>query len=202
MAVIETMLRKVLSLSALVATLHLGSSEPMIPGYGTYAPSILAERLDFTNTMPIDRTTERFDAPDDALSPLVDSLLAEARSHLGTGYRRGGKTPKGFDCSGFTGYVFRQFGYTLGASSREQFARDGVFVPDDEILPGDLLFFKGRSKGSVGHVGIAVSADRISGDITFIHSAISGGIRIDHTSAPYYRKRYLGARRVLQTLNH
>lgn len=155
-------------------------------------------RPDFTNTEPIsqqERLTEN--ERNEIYNQLIADLLSEANSHLGTRYRRGGKTPKGFDCSGFTGYVFNKIGYRLGASSREQFARDGYKVSDSEVAPGDLLFFKGRSRNSVGHVGIAISADHSTGDITFIHSATSGGIRIDHTSAPYYRARYLGARRVI-----
>lgn len=155
-------------------------------------------RPDFTNTDPISRQERLAEKErNEGYVNLISDLLSEATSHIGTRYRRGGKTPKGFDCSGFTGYVFNKIGYRLGASSREQFARDGYKVADDDVRPGDLLFFRGRAKGSVGHVGIAISADHSTGDIIFIHSATSGGIRIDHTSAPYYRSRYLGARRVI-----
>ena len=71
-------------------------------------------------------------------------------------------------------------------------------VSRKEVQPGDLLFFTGRASrsGRVGHVGIAVSADPVSGEITFIHAARSG-IRIDKLSAPYYAARFLSARRVL-----
>lgn len=127
---------------------------------------------------------------------LINDLLDEAHKYIGTGYRRGGKTPKGFDCSGFTGYVFRQFGMQLGASSGDQY-RQGQKIENDEIQPGDLLFFKGRSARQVGHVGIAVSNDPETGEITFIHSATSGGVRLDRVSAPYYSKRFLGARRII-----
>ena len=127
---------------------------------------------------------------------LINDLLDEAHKYIGTGYRRGGKTPKGFDCSGFTGYVFRQFGMQLGASSGDQY-RQGQKIETDEIQPGDLLFFKGRSARQVGHVGIAVSNDPETGEITFIHSATSGGVRLDRVSAPYYSQRFLGARRII-----
>ncbi len=160
------------------------------------APLYFAEQLNFTNTPPLDSPLSEADTSSE-LPPVLDDILSEAKTHLGTRYRRGGKSPAGFDCSGFTGYVFRQFGYRLGASSRDQYARDGVSVPTDEIRPGDLVFFKGRSKGSVGHVGIAVDRDPATGDVTFIHSATSSGIRYDRISAPYYRQRFLGARRVI-----
>jgi cell wall-associated NlpC family hydrolase len=67
-----------------------------------------------------------------------------------------------------------------------------------EIQPGDLLFFTGRASrsGRVGHVAIAVDADPVSGEVTFIHAARTG-IQIDRMSAPYYSSRYIGARRVI-----
>lgn len=129
---------------------------------------------------------------------LADDLIEYAKQFMGTRYRRGGKTPSGFDCSGFTGYVFRQFGYLLGASSSVQ-ALQGDEVMKEDVLPGDLLLFNGRRVGSnVGHVGIAIAYDHDTGEITFIHSAIGGGIRIDKTSSPYYKLRYLGARRIIK----
>lgn len=145
-------------------------------------------------------------APDFRLLPEIDEssakiaadMLDYARGFIGVRYRRGGKTPAGFDCSGFTGYVFRQFGYGIGASSRDQF-KDGVIVDNNDIQPGDLLFFTGRSvkSGRVGHVAIAIDADGETGAISFIHASCSGGIRIDKTTDPYYARRYLGARRII-----
>lgn len=150
------------------------------------------------NFMNLDRFIPFLDNDDEMSESmqLVADLLAEAHKYIGTGYRRGGKTPKGFDCSGFTGYVFRQFGMQLGASSRDQY-RQGQKIENDEIQPGDLLFFKGRSARQVGHVGIAVNNDPDTGDIIFIHSATTGGVRLDRVSAPYYSKRFMGARRII-----
>ena len=150
------------------------------------------------NFMNMDRFLPKMES-DETLNDnmqLIADLLDEAHKHIGTGYRRGGKTPKGFDCSGFTGYVFRQFGMQLGASSRDQYLQ-GLEISNDEIQPGDLLFFKGRSARQVGHVGIAVKNDPKTGEITFIHSATSGGVRLDRVSAPYYSKRFMGARRII-----
>lgn len=129
---------------------------------------------------------------------MANDMIAYAKKFIGTRYRRGGKSPKGFDCSGFTSYVFSQFGYSLGASSSDQF-NQGEKISRDEISKGDLLFFTGRNarRGTVGHVGIAIDNNPVTGEITFIHSATSGGIKIDRISAPYYAARFLGARRVM-----
>ncbi|MCH5233875.1 MAG: C40 family peptidase [Muribaculaceae bacterium] len=128
---------------------------------------------------------------------MIGDLLDEAKSHSGLRYRRGGKTPAGFDCSGFTGYVYKQFGYKLNASSSSQYS-DGIQVEKGDLRPGDLVFFTSpRSKGGVGHVGIVVEADNEENTFRFIHSAVSGGIQIDKSTAPYYKKRYVGARRII-----
>ena len=128
---------------------------------------------------------------------MITDLLDEARTHCGKRYRYGAKGPNNFDCSGFTGYVFNQFGYRLNSSSMGQFS-DGEAVEDDNLRPGDLVFFSSpRSKGGVGHVGIVVSADNEQNSFSFIHAAIGGGIEIQKSSAPYYKKRYIGARRII-----
>ena len=128
---------------------------------------------------------------------MIGDLLNEAKSHSGKRYRSGAKGPANFDCSGFTSYVYNQFGYKLNSSSRAQYS-DGVEVENQDLRPGDLVFFTSpRSKGGVGHVGIVVNADNENHSFSFIHAAISGGIQIDNSNAPYYKKRYVGARRII-----
>ncbi len=126
----------------------------------------------------------------------VQTLIENATMHLGLPYRRGGKTPRGFDCSGFTGYVFRSVGIRLGASSRDQF-RQGEPVETDQLQPGDLVFFSGRAGGydRVGHVGMVIDTDS-DGTIRFIHSTHRSGITISRLDEPYYSSRYMGARRM------
>lgn len=128
---------------------------------------------------------------------LADQIIDFAGSFLGRPYRRGAKGPKAFDCSGFTSYVFRQFDHKLAASSRTQY-HQGEAIDTEDVRPGDLLFFSGRRAGkTVGHVGIAIDVDE-SGNISFIHAARTGGIRIDKVQdGGYYSKRYIGARRVI-----
>lgn len=129
--------------------------------------------------------------------PLADDLIDYARGFLGKPYRRGGKNPAGFDCSGFTSYIFKNFDIHLGASSSAQYTQ-GHAVATENVRPGDLLFFSGRSaRNNVGHVGMAVEV-LSDGTIIFIHSATSGGIRYDrYPDGGYYSKRYLGARRMI-----
>lgn len=127
---------------------------------------------------------------------LLNDLLSEARTHLGKRYARGSKGPNAFDCSGFSSYVFRQFGYKLSASSAAQYSQ-GEKIDRKDLRKGDLVFFTGRKIGnSVGHVGIVISAEE-NGDFKFIHAATSKGISIS-TCTGYYEGRYLGARRIIE----
>lgn len=127
---------------------------------------------------------------------LLNDLLSEARSHMGKRYSRGSKGPNAFDCSGFSSYVYRQFGYKLSPSSRDQYTQ-GEKVERKELRKGDLVFFKGRStKGGVGHVGIVVEADE-KGNFTFIHAATSKGITVSNSNEPYYASRFVGGKRVI-----
>ena len=128
---------------------------------------------------------------------LVSDLISEAKTHLGKRYRSGGKGPNAFDCSGFSSYVFNQFGFSLGASSRDQFSQ-GTEVDIKNLRKGDLVFFTGRNrKKGVGHVGIVTEADNEKGTFKFIHASTSQGIKIDSNTG-YYEGRYLGARRIIE----
>jgi cell wall-associated NlpC family hydrolase len=126
----------------------------------------------------------------------IDSLLRHAHTCLGKKYRYSGKSPKtGFDCAGFVFYNFKKFGIILPYSSCEQIKR-GIEIGKEEAMPGDLIFFKGRSLSSkrAGHVGIVVKvSDRT---IHFIHAAVTGGVRYDSMAGDYYRKRFIGLRRL------
>lgn len=118
------------------------------------------------------------------------ALVRTARSQLGAGYRPGGSSPStGFDCSGFIQWVFLQHGVALPRQSHDQF-QSGVPVGWNRLHRGDLVFFETEKKGA-SHVGI------YAGEDVFIHSSnIRGTVREDRLSDPYWRRRYLGARRV------
>ncbi|MDE5586133.1 MAG: C40 family peptidase [Muribaculaceae bacterium] len=129
---------------------------------------------------------------------LLNDLLNEARSHMGKRYSSGSKGPNAFDCSGFSSYVYRQFGIKLSPSSSDQYNNEGEKVDRKELRKGDLVFFKGRStRGGVGHVGIVVDADE-KGNFTFIHAATSKGITISNCNEPYYASRFVGGKRVIE----
>lgn len=196
-------MRKLLFIIAIVTSViatPMASAQAMrLPSdFDSDSPEMIADAHNtLRNLLPEIAIPEIGRTTGDEVDRLAADLLDYAHSFVGTRYRRGGKTPAGFDCSGFTGYVFREFGYSLSASSAAQYS-DGHKVPVDQIQPGDLLFFNGRARGSrVGHVGIAISADPVTGVVTFIHSSTSSGVRVDRTDAPYYACRFLGARRVL-----
>ena len=124
-----------------------------------------------------------------------DLVIDEAMKHLGTPYRWGGKTPKGFDCAGFTLYVYSKFGLSLAPSAAPQY-KTGISVKREDLRKGDLVFFGGRHGGhSIGHVGIVVTSDA-NGGFTFIHASTTKGITITSSSDPYYRSRYISACRV------
>ncbi|MBP1639484.1 MAG: hypothetical protein H6Q17_1067 [Bacteroidetes bacterium] len=122
---------------------------------------------------------------------LRDSLVRYAKTLINTPYRSGAKNGNGFDCSGYTSYVYRKFGMTLNGSSGSQVA-NGKEVDIDNLKKGDLVFFKGHnSKTSrIGHVGIFIDRNA-DGSFNFIHSANGGGVRIDNSNADYYAKRYV-----------
>jgi len=127
---------------------------------------------------------------------IVDQVIDYAYRFRGTPYRYGASSPRGFDCSGFTSYVFKRFGIQLDRSSRGQIT-NGERVKKKDLQPGDLVFFQGRSgRGGVGHVGIVT---RVNADNTFhfIHSACSSGVTESKNTEDYYSRRYVGACRVL-----
>ncbi len=123
--------------------------------------------------------------------PPVDSyaLVGTALSFRGVPYRNGGTDPNGFDCSGFTQYVFAQHGIALPREVREQFKQGASIAPQD-ISAGDLIFFSTTEPGP-SHVGIAVGGDE------FVHAPSSTGVvRVERIGSGYWAPRYLGARRI------
>ena len=122
-------------------------------------------------------------------------LLAYADRFLGTKYLMGANGPNRFDCSGFTSYVFRHFGYSLARRASHQIF-NGDKVSKNEVRPGDLVFFNGRAiNGRIGHVGIIYDV-KDNGTFTFIHASIKG-VRHNNSTDDYYARRYMGACRIL-----
>ena len=129
----------------------------------------------------------------------MDELLDYAKTFLGVPYRLGASGPERFDCSGFTSYVFREFGYNLPHNSVMQF-RDSVPVESfSDLRKGDLVFFGARNNiREIGHVGIVVDVDLERGMFRFIHASTSNGVEIQRSTQPYFMMRYMGAGRILK----
>lgn len=134
---------------------------------------------------------------DPADSTIGDQIVELALSYLGTPYRYGGMSPKGFDCSGFTLYIFKQFGFELSHSATSQWYNSGEEVAREDLQPGDLVLFcdPAASNGKAcSHVGIYI------GDNEFVHAASgrrSGRkVIVSSLSETYWDTYYKGAKRV------
>jgi cell wall-associated NlpC family hydrolase len=128
-----------------------------------------------------------------------EEIIQFAMNYLGIRYRSSGKSPKiGFDCSGFTGFIFKNFGMKLKASSPAQ-AMEGRKVPVSEAKEGDLAFFgkKGKKgKVYVNHAAIVIS--KPGEPLAIIHSASNKGIVITKVNeSNYWRNALLFVRNVL-----
>lgn len=131
----------------------------------------------------------------------INSLLSFAHKFRGVPYRYGGTTPRGFDCSGFTSYVFRNFGYELARRGSHQF-HNGDRVDRSNLKPGDLVFFGGRgNRPGIGHVGIVTAVDGNGRDFSFIHASTRRGITVSHSTESYYSARYRSACRIIKVAN-
>lgn len=114
------------------------------------------------------------------------SVISYAKQFLGSKYVYGGTTASGFDCSGFTQYVYKHFGVTLNRTAAAQYS-NGTSVTN--LQAGDLVMF---GKSGINHVGIYIGGN------TFIHAANPGrGVTTDTLASGYYKTNYVGARRIL-----
>jgi cell wall-associated NlpC family hydrolase len=117
------------------------------------------------------------------------ALTGTALALRGSPYRDGGGDPSGFDCSGFTQYVFAQYGIALPRDVRAQY-RVGKSITPEEVTAGDIVFFSTTEPGP-SHVAIAIGGDE------FVHAPSSTGVvRVEHLSSSYWSPRFLGARRL------
>jgi LysM repeat protein len=130
------------------------------------------------------------------ITALSDSVINYGKLYLNAPYRYGSPGSESFDCSGFTSFVYRNFGYDLKRSSADQ-AEQFPRVEKSQLQKGDLVFFEGRRHNKrVGHVGMVV-ASRDNGEFDFIHASTNHGVIISNSEEPYYLKRYVKAGRVI-----
>lgn len=123
----------------------------------------------------------------DALSA---DLVVRALALVNSPYRYGGRTPAGFDCSGFVGYVFAEAAGLVLPRKSEDIVRVGDPLERDGLAAGDLVFFNTLGR-RYSHVGIYIGEGR------FVHAPARGGrVRVERISDPYWRARYNAARRL------
>lgn len=121
-----------------------------------------------------------------------DLVLLEAVSYLGVPYEYGGNGKDGIDCSGFTSRVYQQGAdILLPRSTVDQFGV-GTKVESDSLLFGDLVFFNTTGR-SPSHVGIYIE------DGLFAHASVTSGVTISSLESTYYKRRFVGGRRVVQS---
>jgi cell wall-associated NlpC family hydrolase len=120
-----------------------------------------------------------------------DQVLLDVVSFLGTPYAFGGSSKNGIDCSGLTSHVYAAAANKkLPRSTREQF-QVGAEVPKDDLQFGDLVFFS-TTGSKPSHVGIYIEDD------LFAHASVSYGVTFSSLESSYYKKRFVGARRVAE----
>ena len=145
------------------------------------------------NAQPEEKVEEKKETEQNttANTDLGNQIVAYAKQYIGYKYVSGGSKPStGFDCSGFTTYVYGHFGISLNRSSCDQI-KNGKAVSKANLQIGDLVVFNNSSNSAVGHVGIYI------GNNQFIHASNpSSGVKITSLSDSYYSARYVGARRV------
>ena len=130
-------------------------------------------------------------SPAEASSKMTaeDKVIQEGKKYIGTKYRYGGTTPKGFDCSGFIGFTYKKAtGKTLPRTAAQMY-KTGKAVTKANLKKGDLVFFSTVKKGA-SHAGIYI------GNNQFIHASSSKGVTITALSNAYWKSRYIGAKRV------
>ena len=129
-------------------------------------------------------------------SALRGNIIQYARKYEGSKYTAAGKTPKtGFDCSGFTSYVMKEFDINLSPSAREQ-AKQGAKKSVKEARPGDLIFFRRGKNDPIFHVSLVVANNGKS--LTVVHSTTSRGVIVeDIYKSPFWKDKVDSVRDVM-----
>jgi cell wall-associated NlpC family hydrolase len=140
------------------------------------------------------KTKPKSYTPSDA-TPFRKKIVDYGQKFVGTNYKYAGQSPKtGFDCSGFTSYVLKEYGVVASPASSIQ-ATEGRYVSLEKVMPGDLIFF-GESKQKISHVAMVVS--RGPEGIVCVHSTTSRGVIVENiTNSTYWKPKILFARDII-----
>ncbi|ROM69079.1 peptidase P60 [Pseudomonas brassicacearum] len=172
---------------------HATNREQRLPNVNGYTPKSHVSASLSKNK----QSTQRVSKANSKLVPPMatkasSNVLSRAVNVLGTPYRWGGSSPsKGFDCSGLVKYAFNDATFDLPRTSNAMASGHGEKVDRKDLKPGDLIFFKLKSR-RVNHVAIYLGNDR------FIHAPRRGkSVSIDTLNKPYWDTHYVVAKRVL-----
>ena len=147
------------------------------------------------NTVLNDKNATDIFIENNTESYLALQLINVASDKLGTGYRSGGTTTAGFDCSGLMYSTFKKFDITLPRSSHEM-AEIGTKINPENAKKGDLIFFINRGQRRINHVGMIVE---VNGDeIKFIHSSTQSGVIISSLKESYYERTFKQINRIIE----
>ncbi len=150
-----------------------------------------SESRQITTKTSNEETTTKKETTTVAQSSKGSGVVSLAKKYLGSRYVYGGASPSGFDCSGFTMYLYKQFGVSLPHSATAQ-SYKGTKVSKANLQPGDIVFFKNyRTNVGIGHCGIYI------GNNQFIHASTEKtGVITSSLTSSSYQKRYVTAVRI------
>ncbi|MFW9267222.1 C40 family peptidase [Pseudomonas sp. D2-30] len=172
---------------------HATNREQRLPNINGYTPKSHVSAPSSKNKQGVQRvSTAQSRLVPPMATKTTSNVLSRAVNVLGTPYRWGGSSPsKGFDCSGLVKYAFNDATFDLPRTSNAMAAGHGEKVERKDLKPGDLIFFKLKSR-RVNHVAIYLGNDR------FIHAPRRGkSVTIDTLNKPYWNTHYVVAKRVL-----
>jgi LysM repeat protein len=179
-------------LNGLEDNIILVGQELKIPSQDLEKPRLREPKAMFkAEEEPLTKKFGRFTLGKAEVQALREKFLEISRQYANVKYRFGGEGNGALDCSAFVQRVYSELGIKLPRSSYHQYLV-GQEVDKNELIPGDLVFFKTSKRAPVTHVGIYI------GDNKFVHvSSNRKGFAIDSLDDPYYRARFVGAKRVL-----
>lgn len=161
--------------------------------YNSYSGYIHKELLSETKSETTNRSGETLTRQEVTNTSKGEEVVNFAKQYLGCKYVYGASGPSTFDCSGFTMYVYKNFGYTLSHSATAQSSK-GTYVEKENLQQGDLVFFSDyETLTGIGHCGIYI------GDGNFIHASSGSGycVKTSTLLSGSYKTRYVTARRLL-----